>query len=178
MKLKHTKLGTFAATLIIFGSLAGGANGATLILDDTNGYSVTTVSSFTISQPDFELNASSNVVFSNSIAALGTSTVADFSSNTFAQIGGGSEPGGNGLRGFANNAIAFTIRDNNAQLYDALITFVRSSDSGNTAGTAPNPDNNAGLVIEITAAAVPEPSSALLLGLAGLGLVTRRKRTS
>lgn len=49
MKLKHTKVATLAATLITFGSLAGGANGAILINDEGGGTYQAVINPITIS---------------------------------------------------------------------------------------------------------------------------------
>lgn len=166
-------------TLLALGSIVEKSDAATFILDSTNNYSVTIDSSFTISQPNYTAGVISNgaITFSGATAALGLSDVADFSANTFTQIGSGSQPGGNRPQDFASNAIDFTIQNSsNNLLYNAQITYFAPPNGNTPTGTPPTVNNAAGLVINVTAAPVPEPSSTILLGLATASLTLRRSR--
>lgn len=139
MEIIHTKAAILAATLFTFGSFAGGAKAATFVLDSTNGYEITVTTGFTIAQPLFE-GGTGQITFTGATAALGTSTTVDFSSGTFTAIGNTSKPGGNSPLNFADNLIAFTLRDDSSmQLYDATITFFRGLGGGRTGGDASDP---------------------------------------
>ena len=165
---------TLTVTLValVLGSFAGTANADIFVLDDTNNYSVDIGSGITVSQ-GFPSNGA--ITFTGGSAALGASDEANFA-NAFTQIGSSVQPGGNRPQDFVTESIAFTIQaDSDSQLFDAIITYFAAPNGNVIVGTAPAPDNNAGLVFQVTTA-VPEPSSALLCGFASLSLLLRRSR--
>ena len=186
MKLKHTKVATLTATLIAFGSLAGGANAAlTLSINTAN--------------QTFYLTGTDDVVANRlgfvayQFAHGSTSTFTDLTGNaSTVTISLGSFDGNEVWLNFSgdsnwdlafsttNDDRAFTITGGGAVnavsyagLGDSIVPFEASIGVASgvyPAGTSQDPIN--------VVAAVPEPSSALLLGIGALGFVTRRKRTA
>lgn len=183
MKLKHTKVATLAATLITFGSLAGGANAAVTVHLSDGGSGSTNMS----------ISASGTVIAVNSWFVYETLTptfhgTANYDNIVIADIptGAGSPPL-NRLR----------IRDNFAsgsyfQLWTGSPSVNSPFDLSSMNGTYNVPVDfsllnegtwtltySSGMdvgEVNLTVGAVPEPSSTLLLGLGALAIVVRRKR--
>lgn len=222
MRLKHKKVATLAATLITFGSLAGGANGATTILDiasvtsgdatvfgtldqlidqsgllDQSGLSAT----YTPGVTDFTSFTSTTTHVNNSPsdawATSGNSAVLIFdfgSSQTVSEFAFWGDNGSN-----SSNIDLFTIDISNdpgfavftslgggngpltnSDLVDAAVYDITDGTGRYVRLSANNQGGSFVILGEVAFAgtAIPEPSSALLLGLSALGLVSRRKRTA
>lgn len=167
-----------ATTLLLVGSQNGVAG--LIVLDQTNGYEATIAPGLTVSQPDFTASGR-QIRFQGGTFVLGTTDVADFSGATFNQIGG-SVTLGNPVPGRAVQMVGvpFTLRDDaTLELYDGELLFFNGR--GSVTGTPPSGSVNPGAAFNFTlatptAAAVPEPSSFVLLGLAAGPLVLQRRR--
>jgi hypothetical protein len=204
MKLKHTKVATLAATLITFGSLAGGANAA--VIFSQNGNDIT----LGITNESYTMTGTANsgwmsVAIFDVFSTLGESLNSQSTAFTATvSINGGAPTGVAAWGGWQYRTGAQTILDSN----DAGLMLDVGSLSWNIGDTflingsvtmdstlnsdiiLPDlyPTNNiSGLVTSaglqsdthaVSPASIPEPSSALLLGLGSLGLTVRRKRST
>jgi hypothetical protein len=203
MKLKYTKVTTLAATLIIFGSLAGGANAAVIFSNPGGKLNVTFTDAV-----DYTVNSSHTEdfyhlvirdVYTSDQPSNFANTVAN-STVTLTHINSGSANATPNDSAQYSGISGYSLPDNN----DLILGFRWSSDltvtSGDTftlsAGTYSTnrnialPDSNAAsfdtLLIDgfrfnqVTSVQtlIPEPSSALLVGLSALGLAVARRRTS
>ena len=204
MKLKYTKVATLAATLIIFGSLAGGANAAVIFSNPGGKLNVTftdavdyTVNSshtedyyhlvirdvYTSDQPSNFANtiASSTVTLTHINSGSANATPND--SAQYSGISGYSVPD--------NNDLILGFRWNSDLTVTSGDTFTLSAGTYSTNRNIALPDSNAAsfdtLLIEgaqfnqatSVQTLIPEPSSALLVGLSALGLaVARRRKTN
>lgn len=189
MKLKHTKVATLAATLITFGSLAGGANGALITFD---GVPASTIPAAPYEESGFTITATTgaNAVFNGGVfssnyftyqGSTTTATIVLSSGGAFnldsLDLGLGQNSVGGStditLVGnfFGGGSINTTFNNVTAVQNEVLVGW-NNLVSVTISGTDdPGIDN-------INASAVPEPSSALLAGLGVLGLLARRKRIS
>lgn len=196
MKLKHTKVATLAATLITFGSLAGGVNGAviftqagnnlsvqitsplsTVVTTDTNSpgfLAIRFINTFSASAPtvspapssgNISISASNATPFtSSSYSATGVFNFEDIDDTDFA---------------ISWTAVNTVLTGDVVNISPGTLTL---SDYFTSGGTLPDNTistfelvNGSGLVISNTTA-VPEPSSAFLLGLGAVAFMFRRKR--
>ena len=218
MKLKHTKVATLAATLITFGSLAGGANAALsftfqevgddVVLTSSGSFDITGLPDATASFDSWGwvgIQASGGLGgvigaqdgnihsgFSSTNAAVtwnvgtDTSVIGNWYSGGFVNASGGSV----GSRGFTTYVSWGTLSGftyNSGDLVgstwipDLSAAYLNTdlSGLGITPGSYSVVDSITGESITINAAnaAIPEPSSVLLLGLGTLGLSVRRRRT-
>lgn len=205
MKLNHTKVATLAATLIIFGSLAGGVNAAVIFSNLGGTLNVTFTDAV-----DYTVNSSQTTNYYHLV-------IRDV--YTSAQTNNWS--GGDGVAGASSTAILTHINSglaNDGNVFDSGIlnynvpenndlilgfrwssyltvtsgdTFTLSAGTYSTNLNIALPDSNAAsfdtLLIngaQFTQATsvqtlIPEPSSALLVGLSALGLaVARRRKTN
>ena len=226
MKIRQKKVASLAATLITFGSLAGGANGAVLTFDidgltDSLGVdqsygdriTTTTSGSFTYGSaegftPNVEVSYGdndpsfwtagygnlTNVLYDETDVTgfITISFVADpgfevvlhgfdlatfsGSDDTIDLVGVGVAPLSSSLFEDTNAVISATT----STVYNFLTPLQDSElvitiDARNIGGLSDNIgiDN-----ITFSQVAIPEPSSALLLGLGALGIVARRRRTA
>lgn len=205
MKLKHTKVATLAATLITFGSLAGIANAATITFDDawtSLGQSASPGSFYSsqgvaISGTFFGLvggvgngdpgnwdlegtvgsaflginqGTSGNPTFTFSVPQTGSIDIGvpRWTSNFLVSgsLGGSS---------VFSSSISISD-DNNGQGTWSTFSFSDPIDTIQvqlTSGSA-----IAYGIDNVSVTAVPEPSSALLMGLGALGFVAHRRRTN
>jgi hypothetical protein len=199
MKLKHNKVATLAATLITFGSLAGGANAAITFSGDlVAGLTVSVSSSvnFTVDQNagglgtiylGFQDVYTSDQTFDNQSTIVQPITLT---------LNGGTPVSANSflhsnVLGEVSPRDFYVGFDFSGQSVSVGDTFVLSS---GTATSNPNfdiPDavgatveldlfnsNNGNTLTSGAIVSVPEPSSAILLGLGALGVLVRRKRTA
>lgn len=202
MKLKHTKVATLAATLITFGSLAGGANGAILINDEGGGTYQAVINPITISITN-TVGDVGFLVFEDYFTSNSTSSGNAINpTNMTISINGGpavnlSQSSFTGkisstFSSFDQNDLFFDF--NNGASRQSLIAGdiveiggdfrfsgisdgVASSATSVTAYLVNGSSSIAGSTT-VNISSVPEPSSALLLGLGALGIVARRKGTS
>ena len=125
----------------------------TVVLDNTNGYSVTIEPGVVLSRPGIN---DGPLVITGGEFAIGTSHVAVFPGQT--QIGGsGGRLDGNRPRDLANGAISFTIRaTTSGNLYDTVLTYWAGSALSNPAGTPPGPDNAAAAALTLQVVSVAE----------------------
>jgi hypothetical protein len=211
MKTKHRKKATLAATLITFGSLAGGASAASIYSVQYTGVRGGALDGGTVL---VSTSISDGDLWNTDI--LSNNGVPDHHGTVTATVSGSSSADGiysytgGGLAGFNVNtggsgtlfSIANTPIDNKIQLSRGVDTlsfrylFSLPSDAGIIIGQ-PVLDSQlfevasgSGLlefngsespfanVASLGAATVPEPSSALLIGLGALGFLARRKRTA
>lgn len=195
---------TLAATLVTFGSLVGGANAAInihVVEDgsfvtisstggsiDTTGLSMGSVSSF---GPDlFHGNFSADGVTesSGSVAQFtsGSSTITRSNSPGWTSGSGSSDVSfSEGLATILLSEFSATnimlsdgavVGNNNIAAFSATTTEPRTlADIGYTVNESVT-YSWAADSITLTTSPIPEPSSALLIGLGALGLVTRRRR--
>ncbi|MEM9480528.1 MAG: hypothetical protein AAGA58_12815 [Verrucomicrobiota bacterium] len=139
-----------------------------LILDSTNNYTVTH-EGITISQPAYNFGSGRGfITFGNAVAAVGDSSSVDFLGQTFTQIGNGVRPvlppSATGLTqnvtGLPQNFVFFDVpfilrRDSDHTLFEAEITYYNAPQGNAEVGPPPVPNNNAGLVVNITPVALP-----------------------
>jgi hypothetical protein len=194
MKTKYNKVATLAATLITFGSLAGGANGALIITDNgstiTLDWNETLVTTSVVSG-----GALHNLIYENMFSAAPAHSrsnpiISSFSSSITVNgieasptiwTGWNYRPGEADLLDTQQIAIIWnpTI---SAGVGDTLVftgSMTLNSDSFYTV-----PDQAPSIVwfgsqgVKFTAdtAVVPEPSSTFLIGLGVLGFASRRRR--
>ncbi|MDB4618199.1 PEP-CTERM sorting domain-containing protein [Akkermansiaceae bacterium] len=221
MKLKHTKVANLAATLIAFGSLAGGANGtivltfsapsstSTIVTVSGSGSAVLTATSgvwndtsifggvtfrgitfFNVSGNPLNGNLNGDPEFATITSDLQASNGVSSITVDLMQLdddGSGSGSDELGLR--FSSAPSFMIGE--------TITFSGSATFDVSSAGATFADFNIGSYSPLTTArwannfalsdfsngivitdAIPEPSSALLLGFGALGLAARRYRIS
>ena len=204
MKLKYTKVATLAATLIIFGSLAGGANaavifsnpGGTLNVTFTDAVDYTVNSShshnyyhlvirdvYTSDQPSNFTSTVANSTVTLTHINSGSANATPNDSAQYSGISSNSVPDRNDLiLGFYWSPPGLTVTSGD--------TFTLSAGTYSTNRNIALPDSNAAsfdtLLIEgaqfnqatSVQTLIPEPSSALLVGLSALGLAVARRRTS
>ncbi|MDB4537781.1 hypothetical protein N9230_04110, partial [Akkermansiaceae bacterium] len=182
MKPKNRKVATLAATLITFGSLAGGANGALITFDgvsaDTFPAAPYEESGFTITATTgFNAVLNGGVFSSNYFTYQGSTTTA-----TIALTSGGAFNLESLDLGLGQSAVGVSV---DITLMGNLFGGGSISTTFNNVSTVQNEvlvgwNNLASVTISgtddpgidnINASAVPEPSSALLAGLGVLGLV-------
>jgi hypothetical protein len=168
-------VGAFALGWMLSGSLSP-ASAFPVILDSTNSWSVAIEPGATLSR-----FLGDGPILGNGVEfAIGTSSSAVFPGQT--QIGDGVFLGGNRPVQLVQGSVAFTILvTSNDHLYDALLTYFSSPESG-AVGVAPIPNNTAAAVFNLQGpvndlAAVPEPATLLLLGTTAVGLGLARWRT-
>ncbi|MDB4440282.1 PEP-CTERM sorting domain-containing protein [bacterium] len=195
MKLRHTKMATLAATLITFGSLAGGANGALILLPNnpaSGSHTITldpviftTVSAGDVEYIIFEdFFSSNNVVSGDSVSstliasidggptiALGTNSSTGIFSGTFGEL----DP--NDLFINLDSTIIFAVNVGQKVTISGSAVFSSASlaalNTGvNHTGVLANTD----LVALSNATPIPESSSVLLLGAGAISLVFCRRR--
>jgi len=189
MKIKHTKVAALASTLITFGSLTGGAEAAVIINFEELGGGVIATTSGSIVVPNTFANN-----FSGTVNATDPDTFL-YATGSVDRYTGGTNPSvGPTIQ--ANTASGSTFGFDVSSFYVAASTPVGSSYTPNTTWTWTSADlasiglgsldstptlaftTSEGDTISFTATTVPEPSSAFLLGLGALGLVSRRKRSA
>lgn len=199
MKPKNRKVATLAVTLITVGSLAGGANAA-IVMGTNNGDGTWTAggTTFSLVLRPFggvvvsEVTTSSFNVYDQRWRRDTNVTQSPRSAFTLQHP---YQIDGSGLRDGAvigsdnwlllssqtgaitsdyNFALQLSIGSDGTSIADDSIVMVWYDDSPSA------PDVLAGVTAfsQITASPIPEPSSALLLGLGAFGLITGRKRTS
>ncbi|MEN8694594.1 MAG: PEP-CTERM sorting domain-containing protein [Akkermansiaceae bacterium] len=199
MKIQNTKLATLSATLITFGSLAGGANAALTI---SNWNKTATTLSFDLTGTITDNNPGSSQQNRLFIGVSGVSIGGDIvSSDT---DGVAIENGGstfatiypiifNGFGGSDNDVLQ--IATAGAPTYNGAVYSV--GDTFNYSISFTGLSNGLSVVDEPTiswgrtsytdapeaahnadGSAVPEPSSVILLNLGVLGMIARRKRIS
>ena len=186
MKLRHNKVATLAATLITYGSFAGGASAATISLSE-NGLNRLEVLFTVPAQP-----ASHNAL---SIGVLSSSGSSNFSSaatlfdgvvvlgqSLTTGIGGRYATVGSAFSGVDPIIDYSSIEDGtiSGRFIMDVISGSRSFESSDVivrpfgdGGSFPGFE---GTVTSVQASTVPEPSSAALLGLGCLSLTLRRSR--
>lgn len=209
MKLKQTKLVTLAATLITFGSLAGGANAAVILNIFNDGTKVTISSSGgTVDLSGMTLTDGGigfgNELFHGTFGLVGvegsdrgdstsignlayfngftrgndSNTSGSFSSGdqtiAIREIGGA--PGGGDDTLFFPTGWTAGINTLNAFRFtttsDTDVTSLGYTNNSSAVWTATSGDT-----VTILVGSIPEPSSAILMGLGALGFVVRRRRT-
>lgn len=192
MKIKHKKVSLLASTLITFGSLAGGANAAlTLTVNVTD--STFAFSGSATGTPQFFFS-DGRIAWSISNVDPGTSVAngSFFYQNDVAFSTDTGTPGGlfhdtqftanatgNGtviIELEVSETGSQTLTGNNAfQSYNGLGASKSLLESLNGATMSATGGHGMGdLTVQVIT--TPEPSSALLLGLGGLGFLVRRKR--
>jgi len=183
MKKQRTKVATLAATLITIGSLAGGANAAILWQWSFLGEAGTLLTDGTLVGSSAEAGTYNVIDFS----ITQTATTIPLGSISGGQWNEGSQPG----TGFVWDGSIDTewFRDggnftNGAGYFPETVIFPTvgferiAFSPGNY--TIDNLFTNTNLAssntLTLVPVTVPEPSSALLLGLGALGVISRRRR--
>jgi hypothetical protein len=196
MKLKHTKARSVIAAITLTGSLFTGAHAAVIVNFSDNGGDIDITWSGTFEVLESSLNGPSNNAqqlttnFFRSLNAGGDQydnniTVESTWSTTAASV---VRVSGTNFGVFTNGSSLDRIYLNNAFIDNgatrtytvggqAQISGNTISDLGITSGLKVTEDTT-GDTVSVTLNAVPEPSSAILLGLGALGFVSRRKRTA
>jgi hypothetical protein len=192
MKLKLKSLSTLAATLITFGSLAGGADAAitVTITDDGTNLTMTATGTYDLSQvsPQLQTNLGVNAAIAPPFGGIyGWETT--YPSKAFAGLAYSGMLTGTDFKFgadivtttnpfyFINDLIVFS---NSAPLIGSVnesATFLNTTlaSLGMVSGESVTA-TWAGGSATIQVGAIPEPSSALLLGLGALGLAGLRSR--
>ncbi|BDS07734.1 hypothetical protein NT6N_27740 [Oceaniferula spumae] len=195
MKLKQTKVATLAATLITFGSLVGGAKGAVTINIWEDGADVRAQASGTLDiiglsflsnspfPDDFRIDPTDpEILFfgpGDVYSGLGFSLT--FGTGGFNATGTTS---GDHFGFESNNLLVPTGFVSGGSIFsEGVFSGTDLATLGVNVGTfdytLPNTDTISVVIGSAPSpAAVPEPSSALLLGLGLLGFVSHRKRAS
>lgn len=188
MKLQYSTLATLASTLITFASLASGANGAV------------TLSNLTLTERSLSFDISGTLPDSSPADVKNTIWLYTFDTKfiTSGFDSSTSKSGANVQRVYKNNDdtygqyIGIQFDSNlipNQSLsgtYSASWgkdVFINMPDNltaawGSATFINPPSDGSGQVLGSFAVNSVPEPSSALLLGLGGLSLVLRRKRTA
>ncbi len=196
MNLKHTKVANLAAALITFISLAGGANAAILltITDDGTDLTMTATGSYDFTAvgdngTDQALGANAGVLPTTSGGLYGWEVTEATISFTVSYSGA--------LTGTSNVFPADSITTTNPFFFDSSRSVIRFTEGTPLLGTVNETAvfNSitlaslgmvAGESVSVTwagdsatiqtVASVPEPSSAILLGLGALGVAVHRRR--
>jgi len=197
--MKHTlkSVSALAATLITFGSLAGGANGAIITFNGNqpDGNTFTTLTTYVENGFTLTNTAGVNLLVDNDFSGAGISSIDDdalandgstsiftmtfgggaFNLLSLEHIGAFGESGTYSVIGTlvggesVSDSFSFfagILNTHTFTNFNNLTSAEFASDSGGVSSVLDN----------INVVAVPEPSSALLLGLVALGLVGRRRR--
>lgn len=202
MKLKHTKVATLAATLITFGSLAGGANAAISFTSMGNDLvvNITSPISFSVTtalatdtrwglrlENVFTVAQSTNIVpgsTTSTIDLAGTTSTTTLNQHGVFTFGSTT---GQDLFVFWNPPSYTPTINDSISISSGTFTLNGFLDSGispdtvatsTTASIIQGANGKAIASTSVALLAIPEPSSALLLGLGALSLLARRKRTA
>lgn len=202
--MKHTlkSVRALAATLIAFGSFAGEANGALLLTFEQTGADVAVTGSGSLDLSGLTLSSSNEgygfedlyVQGSSGWLWLSGSTTATYDvysgAGTLNVSGGFTNPGffnidfsdDIGIWGTLNTATDVYVSNGytstSAIDFSTIISDTTLSEIGMNVGDSQTVSWTDGAADSITFTAIPEPSSALLIGLAALGVAFRRWRTN
>ncbi|MDB4722949.1 PEP-CTERM sorting domain-containing protein, partial [Akkermansiaceae bacterium] len=201
MKLKYTKVATLAATLITFGSLAGGANAAIVngtFDDGLTGWTTTGASGFSAGTNTFPGGNTGARIFNSNTQTVGPNEFREFSQTVdLTAITTLSFDISTRYNGFGNawdasrfvasvtidgvDQITFSTTDVQLGVEIDVSSLSGDHDLGfrltslmTTVGTGSGVVTHQFVFDNVTA--VPEPSSALLLGFGALSFAARRRR--